>query len=381
MASTHRERVYIGTDDEGKDTVKWASGATKRELHDNIVRLYMKYGLIEKYLSEFNISISGGADTRPPVTFEQFSREWAIAMENRPKPPKPTTLAGYKSYLRKNLVPEFGDMLMWEITPFDIQSFFHQHSDLKVKTLREHLLVLKQIFDYALDDERIQLQRNPARSKMVQINYVDGDSEIREALPTEVILEIIDAIQVLPAKLRRLIALLLLTGMRRGEVLGLRWEDIDFDRRVISVRQNVTYVSNDPIIGSPKTKNGTREIPIDPHLNDFLAPIEEHGYVIGDGQEPITLQAYRWMFKCIKDQVDLHDATAHIFRHSYLTMLDEAEVDPKTLQIIAGHGNFGFTMNRYVHGRHNKMLEAGEKFSSLIAKTRQNVAKEAQPSV
>ena len=63
------------------------------------------------------------------------------------------------------------------------------------------------------------------------------------------------------------------------------------------------------------------------------------------------MTAYRTMFNHVRKAIDLHDATAHAFRHSYLTLLDEAGVDPKTLQSIAGHGNFSFTLNRYVHGR------------------------------
>ena len=70
----------------------------------------------------------------------------------------------------------------------------------------------------------------------------------------------------------------------------------------------------------------------------------------------------------IRKAVDLHGATAHVFRHSYLTMLDEAGVDPKTLQYIAGHGNFSFTMKRYVHGSKKAAQEAGVKFEMLISK-------------
>jgi len=75
---------------------------------------------------------------------------------------------------------------------------------------------------------------------------------------------------------------------------------------------------------------------------------------------------YRWMYEKIEQRVNLHDATAHIFRHSYLTLLDAAGVDPKTLQNIAGHGDFKITMNRYVHGREKEIAAAGAKFSGML---------------
>ena len=150
---------------------------------------------------------------------------------------------------------------------------------------------------------------------------------------------------------RRLMALLLFTGMRRGEVLGLRWEDLDFKTGFITVRRNATYAHNQAEVTTPKTSNGFRSLPLYAQLVEMLGTPKKSGYIIGEQKTPITGTAYQCMFEKIRKTVDLHGATAHVFRHSYLTMLDEAGVDPKTLQYIAGHGNFSFTMNRYVHER------------------------------
>lgn len=106
----------------------------------------------------------------------------------------------------------------------------------------------------------------------------------------------------------------------------------------------------------------------------MLGQTKKVGYIIGEHKTPISGTAYRCMFEKIRKSVDLHGATAHVFRHSYLTMLDEAGVDPKTLQYIAGHGNFSFTMNRYVHGRKKAAQQAGVKFEQLL-----NQTDEAQP--
>ena len=89
---------------------------------------------------------------------------------------------------------------------------------------------------------------------------------------------------------RRFLALCLFTAMRRGEVLGLRWEDIHHG--MIRVKRNVTYPQqNAPEITTPKTKAGIRSIPLIEPLQKVLTPFEESGFVIG-GENPLTASAY-----------------------------------------------------------------------------------------
>lgn len=365
MASPYRERVYLGLDEDGNEIVKWASGDSKTELHDAIVRLYVKYGKIDRFLAEVKHPLSYESEKKVVLFRDYYEQVW---LPQKIRTCKKTTLAGYKSYFSKHLLPEFGSLNLYDIRPFDVQDYFTAKHDLTVKTQREHYNVLCSLFDFAMDDEDVQLPRNPAKSKYVNVNYSETDSAVREALPSEVISQIISDIGQLPITQRRLMALLLFTGMRRGEVLGLRWEDIDIEKGFIEVRRNATYPSNQATVTTPKTVNGYRSLPLYAQLLELLSPVKKKGYVIGGLKTPISLTSYRWMFQKIREAVNLHEATAHVFRHSYLTMMDEAGVDPKTLQYIAGHGNFSFTMNRYVHGRKKAALQAGVKFEELLKK-------------
>lgn len=78
------------------------------------------------------------------------------------------------------------------------------------------------------------------------------------------------------------LAILLYTGMRRGEVLALRWEKIDWKRRLIYVDQAVTFLNNQPVVGPTKRETGNRFIPLDDHLADVLRPFRQiSGYVVG----------------------------------------------------------------------------------------------------
>ena len=165
---------------------------------------------------------------------------------------KSTTLAGYMGYFRKYLLPEFDDCNLYDIRPFDIQEYFQSIPHLTLKTQKEHYNVLSNLFDYAMDDENVALPRNPVKSKYVKVKYSESDSVIREPLPSEVVTEIVSQIGTLPLMERRLMALLLFTGMRRGEVLGLRWEDLDFKTGFITVRRNATYAHNQAEVTTPK---------------------------------------------------------------------------------------------------------------------------------
>ena len=163
---------------------------------------------------------------------------------------------------------------------------------------------------------------------------------------------------------RVLLALFLYTGLRRGEVLGLQWENINWKRRMIFVEQAVTFHNNQPIIGNPKSEAGKRSIPLDERLVNILCPHRQiNGFVIGDGLRPVTERTFIRTWQRIGRTINLHDATPHVFRHTYLTISASSGLDIKTLQAIAGHADIQMTMNCYVHKREEKIIEANDLIS------------------
>ena len=169
-------------------------------------------------------------------------------------------------------------MNLLEISVDDLQDFLNDRKDKAHKTLREYIVFLRQVFDSAVEDKKMLF--NPAKSK--KLHNPSDKVTIRETLPLEVVQQILQDICRLDETERRLMALLLLTGMRRGEVLGLKWEDIDFEKKMISVRRNVTFPNNQPKITTPKTENGVRQVPVDDNLIALLDRSEHaKGYVIG----------------------------------------------------------------------------------------------------
>ncbi len=121
------------------------------------------------------------------------------------------------------------------------------------------------------------------------------------------------------------------------------------------------------MITTPKTKAGIRTIPMIEALLQALTPFEETGYVIG-GEKPLTLSAYRALWNRITKSIDLHGATPHILRHSYLTYAVGATTDFKTIQGISGHADVFTLLNRYAHSQDDKVLELAGEMEKLLTK-------------
>lgn len=354
MATRKKARIEIGRGADGKPTYKWVDGTTTKDLHDAIVRAYIEYGLVE--------TLVGTVSEDKPLTKQKFKAYVSKWLETYKAPKlKPTTMRGYISMLNAHLYPTFGKVFMDKISTEDIQGFLNDRKHLAKKTLKELVTFLNLIFEDALEDNVVE--KNPTKSRKLVIPS-DKKTE-REALTVEQIKEILSRLQNLDTDERRLMALLMFTGMRRGEALGLKWEDIDRKANCIHVQHNVTYATNQPYISSPKSESGYRIIPLVPILWELLNHKGEIGFIIG-GENPITHMVFRGMWKRINKAIDLYGASAHIFRHTFLTILSNMGVQPKIIQVIAGHADISTTMNTYVDGQMLEITNAGKLLEDLF---------------
>lgn len=160
---------------------------------------------------------------------------------------------------------------------------------------------------------------------------------------------------------------MLYTGVRRGEALGLRWENLDWKKGVIHIEQAVTFLNNQPVLGETKSDAGIRIVPFDERLMDVLRSYRQiAGFIIGDGITPMTERTFTRMWQRIDRTIDLHEATPHTFRHTYITLAASSGIDVKTLQSIAGHSDIKMTMDRYAHKRDEKTIEAGAQIGGVF---------------
>ena len=296
--------------------------------------------------------------TPKEVPFGTYADQWYDTFKK--KKVRPKTQVTYEYLLRKHINPFFGEMMIGQISVSTVQRFYDAKCDLSKSTLHQCSVILHQIFKAAIEDRLIDF--NPTES--VRLTYSQR-VQPREALQDEDIRDIIRQLPRLKGSDSRLINLMIYTGMRRGEIVGLRWEDIDFDNDLIHVRRAVTFISNKPILGETKSKAGMRDIPLLPELKTVLEKDRrEEGYVIGKGDAPITEAMYRRAFERIFKKMELHNATAHVFRHTFLTTA-ASSLDLKTLQTIAGHASHVTTMG-YVHKRDEKIKNAQVQLTGMF---------------
>jgi len=186
--------------------------------------------------------------------------------------------------------------------------------------------------------------------------------------------------------------LMLYAGLRRGEALALRWEDVDLAGGVLHVRHGVHFEANAPVIGAPKTASAVRDVPLLPVLADHLRALPRRGEYIctGASGQQVTesiwssgWRAYNNMLSNIlagdtsspvapgrRSDLDAADRPrvsirAHDLRHTFASMLYDAGVDIKTAQRLLGHSSPEITMAIYTHLSEAKQSASLDKLAAF----------------
>ena len=350
-----RRRVIIGYNDDNTPIYKILQANTQDEMNNKIVKAYIESGRIKELLP--NQPLTESVQSEIPL-LKSYADEWI----KRKRKLKDTTRVNYLKYLNEYILPVLGDKPLDKITVSDVQDMLDQFKHLSFKTLKDAKGILSQIFKYAISDELIK--KNPCLSVDIEIPS-DKKSE-RTALSVDEYKDIIANLHLLNDSDRRFLGRCMYTAMRRGEALGVRWDDIDGS--ILHIRRNVTHPQqNTPVITTPKTSAGIRDIPIVEPLAEILSPIQKSGYIVGGGDKPLSLSAYRARWERINKTIDMHGATPHVLRHSYLTYAVGETNDYKTVQGISGHADLNTLLNTYAHSQANKVVELANNVTKILA--------------
>lgn len=321
--------------------------------------------LIQKALTKYGTPQSG------PISDETFKEYTDNIFDVFLKPRwKSSTAETNKFLMDKHIRPYFDNMTLSSIDTAAIQRFFQTKQHLSKSYTKQMLIMLHLIFENAVEDKKIK--EDPTLSKRITLPQ---KATKRDALEPEQFYDIVSHLYVLDETEALFMALLCFTGMRRGEILGLKWDNILEDE--ILVRSEVIFKSNRPIYCEfAKSKSGIRNIPIAKELVPYLKT-RGAGFVFG-GTEPYTQCKFDRMWERIGKKINLYNSTPHVFRHTYLTLLAASNVDPKTIQAIAGHADFSFTFNKYIDKNTKNIQSASEQFSDHFEKmTKKLTQKEA----
>jgi integrase len=344
-----RQRVHVILPD---GTPAWISGSNFSELITNALK---KFG--------------SGPVSQDDETFKEYTDK-IFDIFLRPRW-KPSTAETNRFLLDKHLRPYFDDMKLSQIDTATIQQFFQTKQHLSKSYTKQMLIMLHEIFQNAVEDGKVK--GDPTMSKRITLPQ---RATKRKALEVEDFNDITAHIDDLCEEDALLMALLCYTGMRRGEILGLTWDNVLEDR--ILVRKEVTFKGNEPVVQDyVKSKSGIRDIPIPKELKPYLLNRKE-GYVVS-GELPMTQSRFARTWERIGKTIDLHNASPHIFRHTYLTLLAASDVDPKTIQSIAGHADFSFTFNKYIDQNRQNIQAASTKLSDTLEKLTKKLTSSQTP--
>lgn len=269
---------------------------------------------------------------------------------------KQSTYSAYALIVENQIIPTFGSLQA--VTEGDVQSFVIErlNAGLCQKYVKDILIVLKMIVRHGVKLGYLQHSE-------WDIKYpTSPEKQEVEVLTTANHRKILDYIS-RNFTFRNLgIYICLTTGLRIGEVCGLKWSDLDVERALLTVQRTIEriYLIEDDgtkrtqiVVNTPKTINSAREIPLGKALMAMIRPLKKvvNGdyYVISNEQMPIEPRTYRNYYMKLMKQLGVPPLKFHGLRHSFATRCIESNCDYKTVSVLLGHANIATTLNLYVH--------------------------------
>ena len=327
---------------------------------------------------------------RKHPTVAEYCEKWLLMQSAKVST---ATIKGYRQNMKNYVISSLGDMYMEEVTADDIRLALVPLSQ-KSKGLYDTVNMLIKCVFYSAERSQL-ITDNPC----VGISAKGGKaSKKKDALTDQQVAILLDTVKELPPYLFIMIGLY--SGLRREEILALQWDCVFLDESTpyISVRRAWRAEHNRPVISTTlKTKAARRDIPIPKCLTDCLREVKEKTeseYVVADRNgNPLSSSQFQRVWKyvtvrstkphnyykyvngqCVKCTVTPtpgshqknnpklvyaidFDVTPHQLRHTYITNLLYAGIDPKTVQYLAGHENSKTTMDIYAQVKYNKPEE------------------------
>lgn len=365
---SHTVVLDIGRDANGKRQQRWKSFQTRKAA--------------EQYLGDMLKAVHEGSYSEPTKdNVKDFMAKWLSAVKPRLKA---STAESYETVIACYIVPSIGAKQVRQLTPPILQTFFgdleksggKKGKRLSPRTVRYAATVLKK----ALNDAVAWglLAKNPA-------HFVSGLPR-QETRP--MVTWTADELRCFlghaqPDSLYAAFRLAASTGMRRSEICGLRWGDVDFDGGRLSIQRGIVSVRYKAVISDPKTTRSRRAVALDAAtmavLREHRVRQAEQRLVLGLGgaspdaavfQEaegnPVHPEALSARFESLVKSSGLPRLTLHGLRHSWATLALQGGVHPKVVSERLGHSNISLTLNVYSHVIPAMEAEAAEKVAALF---------------
>ena len=361
--------IELGSDASGKRRQKTVTvRGTKRDAQRELNRI----------LHELD---TGSFVDPAKMTVAQYLERWLADYAKVNVSPK--TYEGYEEFIRVHLVPAFGAHPLPKLTPLHIQNYYSRalqtgrrdgKGGLSARTVLHHHRVLREALQLAV---RWQLLvRNPADA-------------VEPPRPEKKEMQVLNADQIghllsVASRTRLYVPVLLAvaTGMRRGEVLGLRWQDVDLKNGMLSIRQSLQQTKEGTSFKQPKTQKSRRMVALPPSVVEELrrhqaaqtdqrqlmeGGYQNHDLVVAhpDGC-PFSPGGLTHAFADLIAGTGLPRVRLHDLRHSHATHLFREGVHPKIVSERLGHATVGITLDVYSHVLPGMQAEAALRIDAAL---------------
>lgn len=320
----------------------WVTADSTKGLLDSYLKLCIKQGIV----------VPAGEVRRQdtPLFGEYMDSFFSMYKTNQSS----NTIVNRRRIIKNHIRPKFGDVRINKITTDDCQVWFN---DLATRFSHETILKIKNtmspVFDAAVEDDLIRI--NPLRSNKLVLN--GAETIQHKSIPKHTMNIIRRSIDALGQREAIMCAVLSTTGMRFEEVLGLRWEDIDFDNGQIHIQRAVVHPTrNKPEVKDPKTKTSNRMIPLPDLVRKTLIRPRATGFLLykksdATRETPLSYTEARKSFNKIREQFHIEEYSAHDFRDTCATEWRESGVSIDIIARLLGHAKSETTERRYVKYR------------------------------
>ncbi len=317
-----------------------------------------------------------GIDIAPErLTVNQYLERWLVDYASARV--APSTLIRYRGLLRVHVAHRIGGQLLARLKPIHLQEVYSAmlRDGSAPRTVLHVHRVLHEALDRAVKWDLIH--RNP-------VDAVDPPRPAKHdapALTVDQVNAIIREASTTPYG--GVVQVAVMTGLRQGEVLGLRWADVALDRAVLSVRQSAQRLPGEAIsFRQPKTHRSQRPVSLSPALVAFLRAHRlsqlEHRLLLGAAYDdhdlvfatalgtPIDAGNLRRAWTAIAAAAGLRGLRFHDLRHAHATLLLSAGVHPKVVSERLGHSSVTLTLDTYSHVLPSMGLEAAAKLDTML---------------
>lgn len=364
---------------DGKWKKKWLTAKTRKDA--------------EALRNEFLVKAQEGINIDPKrISFGEYLDKWLNDYGRTNLAPR--TLESYISIINNHLKPTLGNIQLARLSPAHLREFYSKSltegrkdgkktkgTKLTANTVRHFHRLIHLALNQAVKWELVSRNVADAVDPPKQASEEEEETQDMTFLNEEEIERLLNGIKGTYLYLPAYIAIN--TGMRMGEVLGLRWKDIDFKRETLTVKQTLQTVNREiKIRPKAKTKGSQRTIDLPKNLIQELKKhrLEQKKNMLAFGElyqkqydlvccredgSPIKSSSFGSYFVSMAKRCGL-DISFHALRHTHASLLIKAGVHPKVISERLGHSNIGITMDTYGHLMQGMQKEAASRIDDIM---------------